>query len=179
MVKKKSSSNKVIPPLKKGLLTKYGYGLKKNKDERHKSLDKAVKGQDKLEVMQHLNAIRTLQKSNEKNWRKLDNDMKYIQKKYFKEREGWKNSSATMKKRPSPKKKASSGRKRTTTRKRASSGRKKSTTKRASTGRKKKTTRKKASTGRKRTTTKKASSGRKKTTKKAGTGRKRKTTRKK
>ena len=91
--KKTSSSKKVIPPLKKGLLKQYGYALKKNKDDRHTALDKAVKGQTKLEIVQHLNAIRTLQKSNEKNWRKLDNDMKYIQKKYFKEREGWKRAS--------------------------------------------------------------------------------------
>jgi hypothetical protein len=65
-----------------GLLTKEGYSLKKNKNERRVSIRKASREKGMLSVLRHLNAIRTLQKSNPKNFKKLNADVKYIQEEY-------------------------------------------------------------------------------------------------
>jgi hypothetical protein len=45
-------------------------------------LKKAIKENSELKILRHVNAIRTLQKSNEKLYNKLDKDMKWLQKDY-------------------------------------------------------------------------------------------------
>ena len=72
----------IMPPEDKDLLGKYGYELKKNHEERIKALKKAYKENSHLKILRHVNAIRTLQKSNERNYNKLDKDMKWLQKNY-------------------------------------------------------------------------------------------------
>jgi hypothetical protein len=65
-----------------GLLSKYGYKLKNSHEKRVESLKKAIKENSELKILRHINAIRTLQKSNEKLYNKLDKDMKWLQKDY-------------------------------------------------------------------------------------------------
>ena len=72
----------IIPKEDIGLLDKYNYTLKNNYEERIKSLKKANKELSKLKVLRYINALRTLQKSNEKYYNKLDRDMKWLQKNY-------------------------------------------------------------------------------------------------
>ena len=64
----------------KGFLTSEGYKLNKPETARRTSLRKASKKKGSLKVLRHLNAIRTLQKSNPTAYKKLDADVKYIQK---------------------------------------------------------------------------------------------------
>lgn len=71
-----------IPKEDIGLLDKYGYTLKNSHENRIKSLKKANKELSKLKVLRYINALRTLQKSNEKYYNKLDKDMKWLQKNY-------------------------------------------------------------------------------------------------
>jgi hypothetical protein len=71
-----------IPEEDKGILSKYGYSLKKNHKERIESLKRAFSENSHLKILRHLNAIRTLQKSNEKMYNKLDKDMKWLQNYY-------------------------------------------------------------------------------------------------
>jgi hypothetical protein len=71
-----------IPKEDIGLLDKYNYSLKNNFEERIKSLKKANKELSKLKVLRYINALRTLQKSNEKYYNKLDRDMKWLQANY-------------------------------------------------------------------------------------------------
>ena len=71
-----------IPPEDEGILGKYGYSLKLNHEDRIKCLKKAFKENSHLKILRHLNALRTLQKSNEKYYNKLDKDMKWLQKYY-------------------------------------------------------------------------------------------------
>ena len=73
-----------IPPEDEGILGKYGYNLKENHEERVKALKKAFKENSHLKILRHLNAIRTLQKSNETYFKKLDKDMKWLQEYYKK-----------------------------------------------------------------------------------------------
>ena len=73
-----------IPSEDKGILGKYGYTLKDSHENRIKSLKKALKENPHLKILRHLNAIRTLQKSNIKNYNKLDKDMKWLQEYYKK-----------------------------------------------------------------------------------------------
>lgn len=74
----------VIPPEDEGILKKYGYTLKDSHEDRIKALKKAFKENSHLKILRHLNAIRTLQKSNEKYYNKLDKDMKWLQSYYKK-----------------------------------------------------------------------------------------------
>ena len=83
----KKSSKKIlikIPSEDEGILGKYGYTLKDSHDNRIKALKKAFKENDHLKILRHLNAIRTLQKSHESNYKKLDKDMKWLQVYYKK-----------------------------------------------------------------------------------------------
>jgi len=70
----------------KGFLREEGYSLSKSVPERKVSLRRASKEKGTLSVLRHLNAIRTLQKNNPKNFKKLDQDMKFIQKEYRSEK---------------------------------------------------------------------------------------------
>ena len=71
-----------IPKEDHGLLEKYDYSLKHNYEDRIKSLKKANKELSKLKVLRYINALRTLHKSNEKYYNKLDKDMKWLQDNY-------------------------------------------------------------------------------------------------
>ena len=71
-----------IPKEDIGLLEKFGYTLKNNFENRIKSLKKANKELSKLKVLRYINALRTLQKSNKKYYKKLDRDMKWLQENY-------------------------------------------------------------------------------------------------
>jgi hypothetical protein len=73
-----------MPPQDFGLLTKYNYELKDKHIDRIKTLKRAMKHENGLKVLRHLNAIRTLQKSNEKNFNKLNKDVEWL-KKYYEE----------------------------------------------------------------------------------------------
>ena len=84
-ITKKITKNIItIPDEDKGILTKYGYSLKLKHKDRIESLKKAFNENSHLKILRHLNALRTLQKSNEKNYNKLDKDMIWLQK-YYKE----------------------------------------------------------------------------------------------
>jgi hypothetical protein len=71
-----------IPREDQGLLDKYGYTLKKSHIDRVKALKKAYREINHLKILRYLNAIRTLQKSNEKYYNKLDKDVKWLQEYY-------------------------------------------------------------------------------------------------
>ena len=73
-----------IPTEDEGILGKYGYTLKDSHQNRIKALKKAFKENSHLKILRHLNAIRTLQKSNDKMYNKLDKDMKWLQEYYKK-----------------------------------------------------------------------------------------------
>lgn len=73
-----------IPNYDVGLLGKYNYSLTENKDERHRALRRANKNEDNLKILRHVNALRTLHKSNERLYKKLNNDFKYLQNIYQK-----------------------------------------------------------------------------------------------
>lgn len=71
-----------MPEYDVGLLSDYGYNLKEKHELRVKSIKKSIKEHDPLKVLRHINALRTLQKSNDKIFKKLDKDMKWLQKHY-------------------------------------------------------------------------------------------------
>jgi len=65
-----------------GLLSDFGYSLHDSHDVRIKALKKAIKYYNELKVLRHINALRTLNKSNKTNYNKLDKDLKWVQKDY-------------------------------------------------------------------------------------------------
>ncbi len=73
-----------IPKEDEGLLTTYGYSLKDSHEKRIKALKKANVNEDELKVLRHVNALRTLQKSNERYFNKLNKDFKWLQDNYNK-----------------------------------------------------------------------------------------------
>ena len=72
----------ILPKYDIGILSDYGYSLHDSHEERVKALKKAIKHNNELKILRHVNALRTLNKSNEKNYNKLDKDLKWIQKDY-------------------------------------------------------------------------------------------------
>ncbi len=74
----------ILPKEDIGILSDYGYSLHNTHDERVKALKKAMKHHDELKILRHINALRTLFKSNEKYYNKLDKDLKWIQAHYDK-----------------------------------------------------------------------------------------------
>lgn len=73
-----------MPAYDEGLLSDYGYTLKLSHENRVKAIKKSLKENNKLKILQHINALRTLHKSNEKLYNKLDKDLKWIQSVYDK-----------------------------------------------------------------------------------------------
>ena len=69
----------IIPKEDKKILSEYGYSLSKSYEERIKSIKKAIKDYTKLKILRYINALRTLHKSNPRNYNKLDKDLKWIQ----------------------------------------------------------------------------------------------------
>jgi hypothetical protein len=74
----------ILPKEDIGILSNYGYSLKNTHEERVKSLKRAIKHNKELKILRHINALRTLFKSNEKYYNKLDKDLKWIQAHYDK-----------------------------------------------------------------------------------------------
>jgi hypothetical protein len=79
----------VIPKYDTGLLSDYGYSLHSSHIDRVKAIKKSLKAHNNSrtgarKILQHINALRTLQKSNEKYYNKLSKDLKWIQSYYDK-----------------------------------------------------------------------------------------------
>ena len=79
----------VMPKYDTGLLSDYGYSLHSSHIDRVKAIKKSLKAHDNLrasalKILRHINALRTLQKSNDKYYNKLSKDLKWIQD-YYKE----------------------------------------------------------------------------------------------
>ena len=82
----------VMPKYDSGLLSDYGYSLHSSHIDRVQAIKKSLKSEkshDKLrararKILRHINAIRTLQKSNEKYYNKLSKDLKWMQDNYDK-----------------------------------------------------------------------------------------------
>ena len=82
----------VMPKYDTGLLSYYGYSLHSSHIDRIIAIKKSLKSEkshDKLrararKILRHINAIRTLQKSNEKYYNKLSKDLKWMQDNYDK-----------------------------------------------------------------------------------------------
>jgi len=68
----------------KDLLGQYGYTTKNSKQKRETSIKKALSRENPLGVLRHLNAIRTLNKSRENVYNKMNSDVKFIQREYKK-----------------------------------------------------------------------------------------------
>lgn len=66
-----------------GLLGNYGYELKIAHEKRTEAIKKSIKKNGKNKVLKYLVALRTLHKSNERYYNKLDRDVKWVQKNYF------------------------------------------------------------------------------------------------
>jgi hypothetical protein len=78
-----------MPKYDTGLLSDYGYSLQSSYDDRVKAIKKSLKAHANSragarKILQHINALRTLQKSNEKYYNKLSKDLKWIQSYYDK-----------------------------------------------------------------------------------------------
>jgi hypothetical protein len=73
-----------IPIEDEGLLSDYDYSLKNSHEDRVKAIKKSMKDNNLLKILRHLNALRTLHKSNEKLFNKLDKDLKWVQTEYKK-----------------------------------------------------------------------------------------------
>jgi hypothetical protein len=72
----------ILPSYDVGILSDYGYSLHNSYEERIKALKRAMKHHNELKILRHVNALRTLFKSNEKYYNKLDRDLKWIQAHY-------------------------------------------------------------------------------------------------
>lgn len=103
----------VLPKLKTGSLTKYGYHVHDTKTIRHKALKKALKEYGFATLIRKLNAVRVLSRNTApSNSKKYADDIKYIEKmvktspkKYSKRKSSKKTSrKKSYKKRPSKKK---------------------------------------------------------------------------
>lgn len=71
---------KVIPPLKKGALEKFGYHTDESADKRHKALAKSVKKVGYAETIRRLNAVRVLNKNTNPSLSRLfTRDMHWVQ----------------------------------------------------------------------------------------------------
>ena len=78
---KGSKTQRVLPVLKKGSLTKFGYYTNDTDYERHKSLKKALKEYGYSSVIKKLNAIKLLTRNtNPKNSKIYSKDLKWVQK---------------------------------------------------------------------------------------------------
>ena len=70
---------RVLPTLKKGSLTKYGYHVSETTDNRHKALKKAFKEYGYSSLIKKLNAVRIYNKSRPAVYQKYTSDIKYVQ----------------------------------------------------------------------------------------------------
>ena len=73
----------IMPKYDIGILSNYNYKLNNNYEERIKSIKKSLKHNDPLKILKHINALRTLHKSNEKLYNKLNRDFNWIHNYYI------------------------------------------------------------------------------------------------
>ncbi len=69
----------VMPSKDVGILSDYGYHMKDKYEERIKAIKRSLKDNSKLKLIRHINALRTLFKSNIMYYNKLDKDLKWLQ----------------------------------------------------------------------------------------------------
>jgi len=124
---KTPKNRKVLPKLKKGELTEYGYHLKNSAEKREKSLRKAMKNEGNLEVLRRVVVLRTYMKNEPAKFKKLNKDVEYIQKirAQNKLKGGGKRKTKTAKRKTTKRK--TTGRKKTKTVKRKSALKRKRT----------------------------------------------------
>lgn len=81
----KGKGPKLIPKLKKGELSEYGYHIKERlAGERRKALKKALKEYDATSVNRKLNALATLNKNTHPTWsERAKADAKWVKKEYL------------------------------------------------------------------------------------------------
>jgi len=174
---------KLIEMKELGLLRHFNYAIHSSDTSRHVALDKAVKKYGELKVLHRVNALRTFQKSHPDLWKRFDNDVKYLENKYFPDRHGAEKSVAkpyTKKERSKPRTKREVQKAESAAKRRKSSNRKRKT---KSSGRRRKTKSrskrksksKTKSSGRRRKTKSKMKSKRKSKSKTKSSGRRRKT----
>ncbi len=82
-VGKPGKGKKLIPPLKEGSLMKHGYAASLDKEERRKSLKKAIKEYGPLSVFRKVNALAILNKSNPSKSKLYISDRSWIGKNYL------------------------------------------------------------------------------------------------
>ena len=70
--------NRVLPSLKKGSLTKYGYHLSDPEEIRHKALKKAFNAYGYSSLIKKLNAVRVYNKSKPTIFNKYSKDMAHV-----------------------------------------------------------------------------------------------------
>lgn len=74
---------KLIGPLKKGALHRYGYDPDNSEASRHSALDRAVRAEGLSKIVKRLNAVRVFTKNtNPRLSAKYNADMSYIERKY-------------------------------------------------------------------------------------------------
>ena len=74
---------KTLPPIKKNVVTKYGYSTNKRATQRHHALAKAIENEAPLPIMRHLILIANYMKvSNPRANKTLRQDAKWIKKEY-------------------------------------------------------------------------------------------------
>lgn len=76
---KETEEAKVLPSLRKGQLTKYGYHIKEDSEKRFRALLKAMKEYGYAGVIRHLVPLRTYQKANPEYYAIVDSDIKRLQ----------------------------------------------------------------------------------------------------
>ncbi len=77
---KVTTEAKVLPKLKKGQLTKYGYHLHESSEQRFEALMKAMKVYGYASLIRHLVPLRSYMKDEPKNYKIVDTDIKKLQK---------------------------------------------------------------------------------------------------
>jgi hypothetical protein len=77
---------KLIPPLKRHVLSQFGYSTSKNAQSRARAIARAVSKLGKAEVYKHAVAVRTLLRSNERAHSALNKDVKMMRAKYYPKR---------------------------------------------------------------------------------------------
>lgn len=76
---KGKSKSRVLPKLKKGELTFYGYDLSDSFEKRKVALKKSTKRYGSLPVLRKLVVLRTYNKNQPKYYKKYDRDVKFVQ----------------------------------------------------------------------------------------------------
>jgi len=79
-VKKTKKGLGILPKLKKGYLSNFGYAIKESNSKRQLAILKAVRKEGSLPVLKRLVVLRTYGKNEPKRFRIFDKDVKYVQK---------------------------------------------------------------------------------------------------